>query len=184
VIPPDEFGAIFLAQVAALGLIRIWEAGRQASREELGNRPRPAHDGIHLIFTGLAIVSGLVLLIILVSRPIRFPYLAGSGDILVPAIAFLTFVYLIFVIGIRSSHHTSGNKSSPWLCGLYLFATAALLLAAMMLLMFLLPHTRVPQRLQGWLAWLIGVAAVVVWQLVVRRLQHRRSSASYVTREP
>ena len=175
---PDEFGAIFLAQVATLVLIRIWEAGRQASREELGNRPRPAHDGIHLIFTGLAIVFGLVLLIILVSRPIRFPYLAESSNILVPAIAFLTFLYLVFVVGIRSSYHTSGDKSSTWLSGLYLFATAAMLLAAMTLPMFLLPYMRVPQRNQGWLAWLAGVAVVVVWQLTVRRLQHRSSSAS------
>jgi len=176
---PGEFGAIFLAQMATLVLIRIWEAGRQASQEELGNRHRPAHDGIHLIFTGLAIVFGLVLLIILVSRPIRLPYLTGSSSILVPAIAFLTFVYLILVVGIRSSHHTSGDKSSPWLSGLYLFATAALLLAAMMLPMFLLPYTRVPPQAQGWLAWFIGVAVVVVWQLAVRRLQHRRSSTFY-----
>ena len=175
---PDEFGAVFLAQVATLVLLRIWEAVRQASGEELGNRPRPTHDGIHLILTGLAIVFGLVLLIILASRPIRFPYLAGSGNILVPVIAFLTFVYLVFVIGIRSSHHTSGDKSSPWLCGLHLFATATLLLAVMTLPMFLLPYTRIPQRHQGWLAWLNGVAVVAVWQCVFRRLQHHRGSAS------
>jgi len=36
---PDEFGAFFLAQVAALALVQIWRAGRQASRQELGNHP-------------------------------------------------------------------------------------------------------------------------------------------------
>jgi hypothetical protein len=174
---PDEFGAIFLAQLATLALIRIWEAGRQASREELGNRPRPPHDGVHLILTGLAIVLGLVLLIILVSRPIRLPSVAGGGSILVPLVAFFTFVYLIFVIGIGSGHHAIGDKSSPWLSGLRLLATAALLVAAMMLPMFLLPHTRIPHRNQGWLACLIGVGVVVVWQLIVRRIHRSRSPA-------
>lgn len=175
---PDEFGLIFLAQVASLALIRIWEAGRQASREELGNRPRPAHDGTHLVFTGLATVFGLVLLIILMSRPISLPNMGRRGNVLVPLIALLAFLYLIFVVGIRSSHETSGDNSSPWLRGLSLFAAAALLLAAMALPMLLLPHTRVPRRHQGWLAWLIGVAVVIVWQFVARTLQHRRRLAS------
>jgi hypothetical protein len=81
------------------------------------------------------------------------------------------------VIGIRSSHHTSGDKSSAWLSGLRLFAAGALLLAAMMLPMFLLPHTRIPHRNQGWLACLIGVGVVVVWQLIVRRIHRSRSPA-------
>jgi hypothetical protein len=175
---PDEFGAFFLAQVAALALVQIWRAGRQASRQELGNHPRPAHDGIHLVFTGLAIILGLVLLIIWISHPIILPKFAGSGGVLVPVISFLIFIYVIFVVGIRSSHHTSGDKSSSWLRGLSLFAAAALLLAAMVLPMFLLPHTHVPQRYQQLLALLIGVAVVVIWQIVVRRLQHHRSSVS------
>ena len=175
---PDEFGAVFLAQVAALALVQIWRAVRQASRQELGNRPRPDHDGIHLIFTGLAIVLGFVLLIIWVSHPIILPNFAGSGSVLVPVIAFLIFVYVIFVVGIRSSHHTSGDKSNPWLRGLSLLGAAVLLLAAMVLPMFLLPHTQVPQRYQRWLALLIGAAVVVIWQFVVRRLPHGRRSVS------
>jgi hypothetical protein len=175
---PGEIGAVFLAQAVALALVQLWRAGRQASQEELGNRPRPAHDGIHLVLTGLAIVIGLVLLIILVSHPIILPNFSGGGSVLVPVIAFLIFVYVIFVVGISSSHHTSGDKSNPWLRGLTLFAAALLLLAAVVLPSFLLPHTRVPQRYQGWLTVLIGVAVVVIWQFVVRWLQPRRSSSS------
>jgi len=175
---PDEFGAIFLAQVAALALVHLWRTGRQASQQELGNRPRPAHDGIHLVLAGLAIVLGLVLLIIWVSHPIVLPNFAGGGNVIVPVIAFLIFIYVILVVGIRSSHHTSGDKSNPWLSGLSLFVAAAVLLSTMVVPMFLLPHTQVPQRYQMWLALLIGVVAVVIWQFVVHWLQHRRRSAS------
>jgi len=173
---PDEIGDVFLAQVAAVALVQVWRAGRQASRQELGNRPRPAHDGIYLAFTGLAIVLGLVLLIILASHPITLPF-SGGSSVLVPIIAFAIFVYVIFVVGIGSSHHTSGDKSSPWLRGFALSAAAVLLLAAMVLPSFLLPHSRVPQRYQSWLTVLFGVAAVVVWQFVVRWLQHPRSGS-------
>jgi len=172
---PDEFGALFLAQVVALALVQIWRAGRQASREELGNQPRPPHDAVYLVFTGLAIVLGLVLLIIWVAHPVILPNLARSESILVPVIAFLIFIYIIFVVGISSSHHTSGDQSNPWLRGLSLFAGAVLLLAAMVLPMFLLPHTQVPERYQRWLALLIGVAAVAIWHVIAHRLQHRNS---------
>jgi sterol desaturase/sphingolipid hydroxylase (fatty acid hydroxylase superfamily) len=174
---PDEFGALVLAQVAALALVQIWRAGRQASREELGNHPRPRHDAVHLIFTGLAIILGLVLLTIWVAHPVILPNLARGGNILVPVIAFLTFIYIIiiFVVGISSSRHTSGDQSNPWLSALSLFAAAVLLLAAMVLPMFLLPHTQVPERYQRWLALLIGVAAVAIWHVIAHRLQHRNS---------
>jgi len=175
---PGEVGAVFLAQVAAIALVHLWRAGRQASRQELGNRPPPAHDGIHLVFTGLAIVLGLVLLIIWVSHPIHLLNFAGGGSVLVPVIAFLIFVYVIFVVGISSSHHASGDKSNSWLRGLALFAAAVLLLAAMVLPSFLLPHTPVPQRYQSWLTVVIGVVVVVIWQFVVHWLQNRRSSLS------
>jgi hypothetical protein len=174
---PGEIGEVFLAQVVALAIVQLWRAGLQVSRQELGSRPRPARDAIHLVFTGLAIVIGLVLLIILLSHPF-LPNFSGAGSVLVPGIAFLIFVYLIFVVGISSSHHTSGEKSSPWLRSLALFAAAVLLLAAMVLPSFLLPHTRVPQRYQSWLTVLIGVAVVVMWQFVVRWIQHRQSSLS------
>lgn len=175
---PDEFGAIFLAQVVSLALVQLWRTGRQASQQELGNRPRPAHDGIHLVLTGLAIVLGLVLLIIWVSHPVVLPNFGGSGNVIVPVVAFLIFIYVIFVVGIRSSHHVSGDKSSPWLTGLSLFVPAALLLLTMVLPDFLLPHTQVPRRYQMWLALLIGVVAVVIRHPVAHWFRHRIRSAS------
>jgi hypothetical protein len=173
---PDEFGVVFLAQVVALALVQLWRTGRQASRQELGNRPRPAHDGFHLIATGLALVLGLALLIIWVSHPIFLQNLAGKGDIIVPVIAFLIFAYVTLVVGIRSSHETSGDKSNPWLSGLLLCGAVGLLLAAMVLPIFLLPRTQVPRQYDWWVALLIGVAVVGMWQFVVGRVQHRRRS--------
>lgn len=175
---PDEFGFPFLAQVAALALVQLWRNGRQASQQELGYRPRPAHDGVHLVFTAFAAVLGLVLLIIWFAHPVVLPKFARSGSVLVPAISFLVFIYVILVVGISSSHHTSGDNSNPWLRGLSLFAAAALLLTAMVLPWFLLPHTQVPQRYQRWLALLIGVAAVGIWHVVAHQLQFRRSPVS------
>src|SRR5438552_442488 len=102
---PDEFGAVFLAQVTAFALVQIWRSGRKASRQELGNRPRPARDRIHLVLTGLAVVCGLVLLIIFIAHPIaNFP---GSGGFIAPVVAFLIFIYVVLIVGISSSHHTS-----------------------------------------------------------------------------
>jgi hypothetical protein len=173
--PPEEFGAIFLAQVTALAILQIWRSGRQASHQELGNRPRPPHDGIHLVFTGFAIVVGLVLLIILVAHPI----ISFRGDaVIVPVIAFLIFIYVMFVVGIRSSHHTSGDKSNSWCRAVSLFAAAALLIAAMLLPMFLLAQTRVPHQFQVWLALLIGIAVVMFWHFVVHRQQSSKTSVS------
>jgi hypothetical protein len=177
ILPPDEFGAVFLAQVITLAILQVWRAGRQASQEELGNRPRPSHDGIHLVLTGFGIVLGLVLLIIFVSRPVIFPNFGGSSSVIVPLIAFSIFVCIIFVIGIRSGPHASGVTSNPWISSFSLVAAAALPLAAMVLPWFFLPHTRIPQPYQKWVALLIGVAVVVIWQFVIHHLQH--NSAQY-----
>lgn len=171
---PDESGAFFLAQVTALALVQIWRLGRQASRQELGNRPRPAHDGLNLVLTGLGIVLGLVLLIVLVAHPIILPNFAGRGDVLVPFIAFAVFLYVVFVVGIRSSHHTSGDKSNPWLRGFSLFASAVLLVAALALPMFLLHSAQLPRHYERWLSLFVGVALVIIWEYV----QHRRRSVS------
>jgi hypothetical protein len=173
---PDEFGAVFLAQVTAFALVQIWRYGRQASRQELGNRPRPAHDAIRLISTGLAVVCGLVLLIIFIAHPIANS--AGSDGFIVPVVAFLIFIYVVLVVGIRSSHHTSRDKSNPWLAGLSMFAGATLLLAAMALPMFLLPHTQIPPRYQTRLALVVGVSVVVTWHFVAHWLQQRSQSVS------
>ena len=173
---PDEFGAVFLAQVTAFALVQIWRSGRQASRQELGNRPRPAHDGIRLILTGLAVVCGPVLLIIFVAHPVA--RCSGSGDLIVPVGASLIFIYVVLVVGINSSHHTSGDKSNPWLAGLSMFAGATLLLAAMALPRFVLPHTRIPIRYQTWLAVIVGVTVVVTWHFVAHRLQQRNQSVT------
>jgi hypothetical protein len=175
---PDEASAIFLAQLAALALVQLWKTGRRVSQQELGNHPRPAHDGIHLILTALALVVGLVLLIIWVSHPVMLEHFESSGSVIAPVVAFLIFVYVTFVIGIRSSHHASGENSNPWRSGLSLFAAAVLLLAAMALPMFLLPYSQVPHPYQIWLALLIGVAAFVGWQHFVGRPQNGRRSLS------
>lgn len=172
-LPPDESGAIFLAELAAFGFVRLWIRGRQTSQEELGNRPKPPHDGIHLILTGLGLVTSLVLLMFWLSHPAILPSFVGSSTFL-PLVAFVIFVYVVFVVGVSSSHHTSGDKSNPWLSSLPLLAAAFLLLAAMVLPWFLLPHTQVPQRYQTWLAALIGLTAVVLWNVVETRLQHRK----------
>jgi hypothetical protein len=127
-------------------MLQIWRAGRQASREQLGNHPRPVHDGIHLALTGFALVFGLVLLIIWVSHPILLPSLGGNHSTFLPVIAFVVFIYVIFVVGISSSHHTSGDRSNPWVSAFSLFAAAALLCAAMELPVFLLTHTHAPQQ--------------------------------------
>jgi hypothetical protein len=170
---PDEFGAVFLAQVTSLFIVQLWRDGRQASREELGNRPRPAHDGIYLVLTGLALVLGLVLLIIWVSHPVILPNFGGMGSVIVPVIAFLIFVYVILGVGIRSSHHTSGDQSNPWHCGLSLFVAVALLLTATVLPWFLLPYTGVTHQYQTWLALLMGLAVVVILQFVIHRREQR-----------
>ena len=175
---PDEFGAVFLAQVTALAIVQLWRLGRQASREELGNRPRPAHDGIHLVLTGFAVVLGLALLIIIVSSPRILPKFGGSDEFIVPFFAFVIFVYVMIVVGIRSSHQTKGDKSNPWIRGLSLLVAAAVLIAAIELPMWLLPLTQVPQHYQRWLALLIGVAAVVLWEFAIHRLRNRRHSVS------
>src|SRR5207248_9816692 len=173
---PDEFGAVFLARVTAFALVQIWSSGRKASRQELGNRPRPARDRIHLVLTGLAVVCGLVLLIIFIVHPIaNFP---GSGGFIVPVVAFLIFIYVVLVVGISSSHHTSRDKSNSWITGLSMFTSVTLLLWAMALPMFLLPHTQIPRRYQMWLELFVGVGVVVAWQLVAHRLQQRRHSVS------
>jgi hypothetical protein len=145
-LPPHEFGAIFLAQVTALAFVQLWRIGRQASHEELGNRPRPSLDGIHLILTSFAVVLGVVLLVIIVSSPRTLPKFGGSDEFIVPFVAFLIFVYVMLVVGIRSSHQTSGDRTNPWLRGLSLLAAGAVLLAAMELPILLLPHTQVPQQ--------------------------------------
>ena len=124
-VDPSVAGAIFLAQVATFALIQIWRAGRDASRGELGGRPRHRRDILHLFLTGLAVVLGLVLLIIWISHPIDLPHFGSQGNVL-PVVVFLTFIYVTLVIGINSSHRTSGDKSNPWLAALLLF-TAALL---------------------------------------------------------
>jgi glucan phosphoethanolaminetransferase (alkaline phosphatase superfamily) len=173
-LPPDESGAIFLAELAAFGLVRFWIRGRQASQEELGNRPKPPHDGVHLIFTGLGLVTGLVLLMIWLSHPTILPSFAGRSSTFLPLVAFVIFVYVVFVVGVSSSHHTSGDKSNAWLSSLSLLAATFLLLAAMVLPWFLLPHTQVPQQYQTWLALLIGLTAVVLWHVVETRWQHQK----------
>lgn len=170
----DESGGFFLAQVTALALVQIWRIGSQASRQELGNRPRPAHDGLNLVLTGLAVVLGLVLLIAWVAHPIILPNFAGRGDVLVPAIAFSVFLCVVFVVGIRSSHHTSGDKSNPWLRGLSMFASAMLVVAALGLPMFLFRSPRLPQHYEKWFSLFIGVGVVVIWEYV----QYRRRSVS------
>ena len=53
---PDESGTSFMAEVAAFALVLLWRAGRQASQEELGNRPKSPHGTIHLVFTRVALV--------------------------------------------------------------------------------------------------------------------------------
>jgi peptidoglycan/LPS O-acetylase OafA/YrhL len=95
---PDEFSAVFLAQVTAFAVVQIWRSGRQSSRQELGNSPRPAHDAIRLILTGLAVVCGLVLLIIFMAHPIA--NFAGNDGFIVPVVAFLIFIYVVLVVGI------------------------------------------------------------------------------------
>ena len=170
----DESGRFFLAQVTALALVQIWRLGRQASRQELGNRPRPAHDGLNLVLTGLAVVLGLVLLIAWVAHPIILPNFAGPGDFLVPAIAFSVFVYVVFVLGIRSSHHTSGDTSSPWLRSLSMFAGAVLILAAAELPLFLHHYPQASRHYGRWLSLLVCIALVTIWECV----QYRRRSVS------
>jgi hypothetical protein len=170
----DESGGFFLAQVTALALVQIWRVGRQASRQELGNRIRPAHDGLNLVLTGLAVVLGLVLLIAWVAHPIILPNFAGRGDFLVPAIAFSVFVYIVFVLGIRSSHHTSGNTSSPWLRSLSMFAGAVLVLAAAELPLLLIHDHQLSRRYGRWFSLLIGITSVSIWEYV----QYRRRSVS------
>lgn len=166
-------GFILLATVFFL---QLWRAGLQASREELGNRQPPPRDGVHLVLTGLAIVLGLVLLIIWISHPILLPF-GGNDTVIVPAIAFVIFVYAIFVVGISSSQSTSGERSNPWLRSLSLFAAGSLLLAVMWLPMLLLPYTRVPPRYHWRLEVLVALVLVYIWQFLINRV-HRRHSGS------
>ncbi|HZZ15694.1 MAG TPA: hypothetical protein VFE08_07020, partial [Candidatus Sulfotelmatobacter sp.] len=154
----DEYGSFFLAQVTALALVQMWRLGRQASRQELGNRPRPAHDGLNLVLTGLAVVLGLVLLIAWVAHPIILPNFGGRGDFLVPAIGFSVFIYVVFVLGIRSSHHTSGDSSSPWLRSLSMFVGAVLVVAAAELPLFLPHYSQLSRHYGSWFSLLIGIA--------------------------
>jgi uncharacterized membrane protein YqjE len=180
---PDEFGAIFMAQVIALAILQVWRAGQQASREELGNRPRPRNDGIHLVFTALAIVLGLVLLIIWVAHPGVLQKFGGAESTVAPVAAFLIFLYVILVVGIRSSQQTSGQKSNPWIGGFTFFAAATLLLAAMVLPIFLLSETRISQKYQGWLALLIGLSVVLCWHYACNRRQYRKRFVALTSSE-
>lgn len=162
----DESGGFFLAQVTALALVQIWRLGRQASRQELGNRPRPARDGLNLLLTAFAVVLGLVFLITWVAHPIILPNFTGRGDFLVPAIAFSVFIYVVFVLGIRSSHHTSGDASSPWLRSLSMFAAAVLVLAATELPLLLHHYARFSGRYGSWLSLLVGIALITMLVLL------------------
>lgn len=168
----DESGGFFLAQVTALALVQIWRLGREASRQELGNRPRPAHDGLNLVLTAFAVVLGLVLLIAWVAHPIILPNFAGRGDFLVPAIVFSVFVYVVFVLGIRSSHHTSGDASSPWLRSLSMFAGAVLVLATAELPLFLHHYPQFVGHYGRWLSLTISIALISIWECV----RYRRRS--------
>jgi hypothetical protein len=170
----DEYGSFFLAQVTALALVQMWRLGRQASRQELGNRPRPAHDGLNLVLTGLAVVLGLVLLIAWVAHPIILPNFGGRGDFLVPAIGFSVFLYGVFVLGIRSSHHTSGDGSRPWLRSLSMFVGAVLVLAAAELPLFLPHYSQLSRHYGGCFSLLIGIALVILWEYV----HYRKHSVS------
>jgi len=123
-------------------------------------------------------VIGLVLPMIWLSRPAILPSVAGSGSVFLPLVAFVIFVYVVFVVGISSSRHTSGDKSNPWLSSLSLLAATGVLLAAMVLPWFLLPRTQVPLRYQTWLALLIGLAAVAIWHVVDIRLQLKSTDSS------
>jgi hypothetical protein len=152
----------------------MWRLGRQASRQELGNRPRPAHDGLNLVLTGLAVVLGLVLLIAWVAHPIILPNFGGRGDFLVPVIGFSVFLYIVFVVGIRSSHHTSGDTSSPWLRSLSMFVGAVLLLAAVELPLFLPHYHQLSRNYGSWFSLLVGIALVTASEYV----QYRKRSVS------
>lgn len=173
-VDPSVAGAIFLAQVATFALIQIWRAGRDASRGELGGRPRHRRDILHLFLTGLAVVLGLVLLIIWISHPIDLPHFGSQGNVL-PVVVFLTFIYVTLVIGINSSHRTSGDKSNPWFAALLLF-TAALLLVAIVMLPRLIPSTYVPKQYQGLISLSIAIAGAVAWPFVAQRLKRRTRS--------
>jgi hypothetical protein len=175
-IDPEEAGALFLAQVAAFALTQIWQAGREASREELGGHPRPPRDILHLLLTGFAIVLGLVLLILWISHPIGLPHIERQGNVL-PLMAFLIFVYVILVIGITSGHRTSGEKLNPWSAALVLLMAALLLFATIMTPM-LIPNTYVPKQYQGLISLLIAVAGVMVWHFLARRLKDGARSIS------
>lgn len=173
-VDPSVVGSIFLAQVASFAVIQIWRAGRDASRAELGGRPRSRRDFLHLLLTGLAVVIGLVLLIVWISHPIELPHFGSQASVL-PLIAFLAFTYVTIVIGITSSHRTSGETSNPWLAALRLFAAALLLMATIMLPM-LIPNAYVAKQYRGLISSSIAVAGVVAWPFVAQRLKGRRPS--------
>lgn len=173
-VDPSVVGAIFLAQVASFALIQIWRAGRDASRAELGGRPRPRRDILHLALAGLAVVVGLVLLIIWISHPIELPHFGSQANVL-PFAAFLTFIYVTLVIGITSSHRTSGEKSNSWFAALRLFVAALLLVATIMVPM-LIPNTYLAKQYRGLISVSIGVVGVVAWPFVSQRIKGRRPS--------
>ncbi len=174
-VDPSVAGSLFLAQVASIALIQIWRAGRDASREELGGRPRPRRDMLHLFLTGLAVVVGLVLLIIWISYPTDLPHFESQGRVLL-LIVFLVFIYVTLVIGISSSHRTSGDTSNPWFAALLLF-TAALLLVSTIMLPTLIPNSYVPKQHQGLISLSIAIVGMVAWPFVVQRLKRRGRSA-------
>ena len=165
--PPVD-GAIFLAQVVSFALIQIW----RASQEELGGRPRPRRDIFHLFLTGLVVVLGLVLLIIWISHPIGLPHIGSQRSVL-PVITFLMFIYVTLVIGITSSHRTSGVKSNPWFAALLLFTAGSLLVATVTLPM-LIPTAYVPTRYQSLISSSIAIVGAVAWPFAVQRLKGRR----------
>src|SRR5580765_5823455 len=163
-VDPSVAGAMFLAQVASFALIHIWRAGRDASRGELGGRPRPRRDILHLFLTALAVVLGLVLLIIWISHPIDLPHFGSQSNGL-PLIVFVTFIYVTLVIGINSSNRTSAEKSNPWFAALLLFTAA-----------MLIPNTYIPKQYQGVISLSIAIAGVVAWPFVAQRFKGRSRS--------
>ena len=173
-VAPSVAGAMFLAQVASFALIHIWRAGRDASRGELGGRPRPRRDILHLFLTALAVVLGLVLLIIWISHPIDLPHFGSQSNGL-PLIVFVTFIYVTLVIGINSSNRTRAEKSNPWFAALLLF-TAALLIMAIIMLPMLIPNTYIPKQYQGVISLSIAIAGVVAWPFVAQRFKGRSRS--------
>lgn len=159
-------------------LLEIWRSARLVSRQELGNRPRPSRDFLHLAVAAITLVVGLVLLIVWMSRPMGAPEFLGNDTFLVTLVAFAIFVYFIFAIGMRSSHHTSGDKSNPWLSALSLLAGAVLLITVMMAPVVLLPYTTVPDQYHRLISALFGGILILAWNLTAHRLERRRRASS------